>query len=121
MHAAGALTRGQSLKAARLKPNSRAKKKLQAEWDHLILLLADELSLASPPLLAGVSRRASHGRKDAFDLDMLRCMEQPFGNVLLQALLGDFMQINPVQGHVLLEALLPKGTHVPGTPKKVIT
>ncbi len=118
MHAAGKLTRGQSLLAARLKPNSRAKKKLQMEWEYLLFLLGDELSLALPPLLAGISRRASHGRKELLHLDMQDAMERPFGDVLLQALLGDFMQLNPVSGHVLLEALLPKGMHVPGTPKK---
>ena len=63
MHAAGKLTRKQSLKARYLKPNSRAKKALQREWECLVLLLGDEVSMASPPLLAGISRRASHGRK----------------------------------------------------------
>ena len=39
MHAAGKMSRGQSLKAKKLKPNSRAKKKLDAEWGRLLLLL----------------------------------------------------------------------------------
>ena len=45
-------------------------------------------------------------------------MEQPFGDVLLQILLGDFLQLNPVQNHTLLEALLPKTMRVPGTPRQ---
>ena len=80
-------------------------------------LLADELGQASPPLLAGVSRRASHGRKDLYQLDMSRIMEQPFGEVLVQTLMGDFLQINPIGSHTLLEAFL-KESRVPGVPRK---
>ena len=43
MHAAGKMSRGQSLKSKKLKPNSRANLKLIAEWDRLLLLLADEI------------------------------------------------------------------------------
>ena len=116
MHAAGKMTRSQSLKAKQLRPNSRAKKALQAEWEFLVLLLGDELSQASPPLLAGISRRASHGRESEYKLDMKRVLEEPFGKVLLQVLVGDFVQLNPVNSHTLLEALV-KGMRVPGTPR----
>jgi len=118
MHAAGKMTRQQSLKAKDLRPRIRAKKALATEWDYLLLLLGDELSLASPPLLSGVSRRASHGRKDLMRLDMNRILEQPFGEVLLQVLMGDFMQLNPVASHTLLEAFLRK-SRVPGVPWKI--
>ena len=118
MHAAGKLTRQQSLKARNLKPNSRAKRALQREWECLVLLLGDELSMASPPLLAGISRRASHGRKDLLKLDVADILDQPFGEVPLQALSGDFMQLNPVKSHTLMEALLRK-SYVPGVPSKV--
>jgi hypothetical protein len=118
MHAAGKLTRKQSLKARELKPNSRAKKALQREWETLVMLLGDEVSMASPPLLAGLSRRASHGRRDLLKLDMTNVLEQPFGQVLLQALAGDFMQLNPVCNHTLMEALLRR-SKVPGVPSKV--
>ena len=64
--------------------------------------------MASPPLLAGISRRASHGRQDLLKLDMADFLEQPFGEVLLQALSGDFMQLNPVASHTLMETLLRK-------------
>ena len=117
MHAAGKLTRKQSLNARQLKPNSRAKQALQREWESLVLLVGDEISMASPPLLAGISRRATHGRKDLYNLDPGRALEQPFGRVLLQVLAGDFMQLNPVQSHTLMEAFLRK-TSVPGVPHR---
>ena len=117
MHAAGKMSRGQSLKAKHLRPNSKAKKALQAEWEYLVLLLGDELSVSAPPLLAGISRRASHGRRDLMDLDLKRALEEPFGNVLLQALMGDFMQLNPVKSHTLLEALA-RTARVPGVPRQ---
>ena len=59
------------------------------------MLLGDEVGLAAPLLLAGLSRRASHGRRDIYKLDMARILEQPFGDILLQVLMGDFLQINP--------------------------
>ena len=86
MHAAGKMTRKQSPKARRLKPTSRAKKALQREWERVVMLLTDESSMASPPLLAGVSRRASHARKDLFNLEIGSTLELPLGQVLLQAL-----------------------------------
>ena len=118
MHAAGKMSRGQSLKAKKLKPNSRAKKALDTEWSQQVLLLADEIGQASPPLLAGCSRRASYGRKDLMKLDMSRILQEPFGNTFIIGMMGDFMQLNPVASHTLLEAFLPSGTAVPGVPSK---
>ena len=45
-------------------------------------------------------------------------MEEPFGNILMQVFMGDFMQLNPVSNHTLLEALIQR-TRVPRVPKKV--
>ena len=45
-------------------------------------------------------------------------MEEPFGNILMQVFMGDFMQLNPVQSHTLLEALI-KSARVPRVPRKV--
>ena len=81
------------------------------------MLLGDEIGQASPPLLAGCSRRASYGRKEFLKLDLRRVLEQPFGLVLLIVLMGDFMQLNPVANHTLIEAFLRKSV-VPGAPKK---
>ena len=100
-------------------PNKKAKDALTLEWEAGLLLLGDELGTAAPRLLAGVSRRASYGRKDLYNLDMMRVMEQPFGEMLLQVGIGDFLQLNPVASHTLLEALLPSTTRVPGTPRRV--
>ena len=80
--------------------------------------MGDEISMASPPLLAGVSRRASHGRMHEYNLSMDSLLDQPFGNVLVQCLMADFMQLNPVRSHTLLEALL-KRSSVPGVPRQV--
>ena len=117
MHAAGKMTRKNSLKAKHLRPTKKAKDALTLEWEAGLLLLGDEIGTAAPPLLAGVSRRASYGRRDLYNLDMLRVMEQPFGEMLLQVMMGDFLQLNPVASHTLLEAFLPSTTRVPGTPR----
>ncbi len=117
MHAAGKMTRKQSLKARNLRPRKKAKDALANEWYDALMLLADEIGTAAPPLFAGVSRRASHGRREAYKLDMARAMEQPFGETLLQVVMGDFLQLNPVASHTLLESLLSAGTRVPGVPR----
>ena len=115
MHAAGKMTRGQSLKAKALKPHSQARKALEREWADLALLLVDEVSMASPALLVGVSRRDFHGRSRMLRVAVDADMEHPFGDVLLQVLTGDFLQLNPVANHTLLESLC--STRVPGVPK----
>ena len=43
-------------------------------------------------------------------------LEHIFGDVPIQILQGDFMQLNPVKGHTLLEAFCK--TPVPGVPKE---
>ena len=96
MHQAWKMQRQQSLKAAHLKPKSRARKALDAEWRDMFLLLGDELSLASSPLLAGISRRAFHGRAKSLGLRHVEILERTFGDVPVQVLMGDFLQLNPV-------------------------
>ena len=118
MHAAGKMTRQQSLQAKNLRPRKKAKDALTSEWHDTLLLLADEIGTAAPPLLGGVSRRASHGRKEICKLDPTRMVEQPFGEILLQVVMGDLLQLNPVASHSLVEALLRESTIVPGVPKK---
>ena len=49
-------------------------------------------------------------------LDADRIMEHPFGDVFLQALMGDFLQLNPVRAHTLIEALCR--SKVPRVPAK---
>ena len=96
MHQAGKMQRKQSLNAGHLKPNSRTRKALEAEWGDLFMVLGDELSLASPPLLAGISRRAFHGRARLLGLRQEECLERTFWDVVTQVLMGDFLQLNPV-------------------------
>jgi hypothetical protein len=43
-------------------------------------------------------------------------MEHPFGDVLLQILMGDFLQLSPVKAHTLIEALCR--SEVPRVPAK---
>ena len=106
------------MKARHLKPNARSRRPLQREWQDPFMLVADELSLAPPPLQAGISRRAFHGRVHTLGL---QCgdtdeMDHPFGDVRLQAGMGDFMQLNPVASHTLFESVCK--SKVPGVPQK---
>ena len=116
MHSAGKMTRQQSLTAKKLKPNSRARKALEEEWLSTFFLLADELPTCPPPLLAGLSRRAFHGRARNIGLDSEEALEHPFGHVPIQVCMGDFLQLNPVKNHSLLEAFCT--SRVPGVPQK---
>ena len=79
-----------------------------------MLLAGDEISMAKPPLLAAIHRRAFYGRARHLGLKPNEIMEHPFGDVLLQAFMGDFLQLNPVKSHTLLEAF--SKTRVPGVP-----
>ena len=115
MHSAGKMLREQSLKAKDLRPKSHARKALETEWMDPLLLLGDEISLAAPPLLAGVSRRAFHGRMRLLRLEPEKILEHPFGDVPLQVFMGDFMQLNPIQNHSLLETFC--SSRVSGVPK----
>ncbi len=105
MHMAGKMTRGQSMNAEALKPNSRTRKALDSEWLDSLLLLIDELGVAPPALLAGISRRAFHGRARLHRANIDGILAHPFGDVLLQVIMGDFLQLNPVKSHTLLAAL----------------
>ena len=111
------MLRQQSLKARALKPASKVLKALENEWLPTFLLLADELPTSPPPLYAGVSRRAFDGRRRHLQLDPKEDMEHPFGHVPLQINLGDFLQLNPVKNHTLLEAFCASA--VPGVPRKI--
>jgi hypothetical protein len=112
MHAAAKMTRQQSLKAKHLKPTSRIRKALELEWSDPFMMIGDEVGVAAPALLAGISRRASHGRARMLNLNLEDIMEHPFGDVTLQVLMGDFMQLMPVRSHSLVEAFCKSS--VPG-------
>ena len=116
IHAAGKMNRGQALTAKGLKPNSRKRQQLRKEWLGRGYMLGDEWSMTAPSLHAGVSRRAFHGRCQNLRLDVTAVLEHPFGDIPIQHLMADFLQLNPVRTHALLEAFAT--TPVPGVPKR---
>jgi hypothetical protein len=97
------------------KLGDRKMQKLMQLWRHLVFLYIDEISLANPQLLGALSWAACWGRADF--VKEYEFIEHPFGDVLCQLILGDFMQLNPVLSHSLIEAVLtaddPKVPRVP--------
>ena len=116
MHAIGEMARGQPRKAKHLRPCAVSRLALEKDWCDTAVCPEDELSLAAPSLLASISRRAFHGRARTFRLNPDEILERPFGDVLMQVLMGDFFQLNPVANHTLLESLCT--SPVPGVPRK---
>ncbi|CAK0894177.1 unnamed protein product [Prorocentrum cordatum] len=55
---------------------------------------------------------------DLLRLCAKRAIEEPCGQVPAQAIMGDFVQVNPVCSHALLEALLARA-RAPGAPRKI--
>ena len=67
----------------------------------------DEISLTPPPLLAVLNASAGWGRQEIAALkDVADFQERPLGDVLCQIMSGDFLQLNPVLNHSLMEAWL---------------
>ena len=120
MHSAGKMGRDQSMKAKKLLPKRTVKTRLENEWKHTACLVCDELGLAAPRLVAAVSRRAYYGRAHLYPEFETRNLqlpvEHPFGDVPIQALAADMMQLNPVKSHSMVEAYCT--SKVPGVPEK---
>jgi hypothetical protein len=115
MHAMGAMCRGQNLSTR--KPSLQAMVKLKQVWEALVGILLDEASLMPPELLAAVNVRAGWARCDRRGGQDRNFTEHTFGDILLQIMLGDFLQLNPVLSHTLLEAFLENtGITVPRVP-----
>ena len=120
MHSAAKFTRGQSLKAKKLRPNTKARRALEKEWYRTACLFIDEFGLSSSRLFAAVSRRAFFGRAKDWDFDSRRAelaAEHPFGDIPIQVATADMMQVNPVKAHSMVEAY--SRSKVPGVPAKV--
>ena len=118
MHSAGKMTRGQSMTAKKLRPMGNVKTALEKEWSHTACLVVDELGLAAPRLVAAVSRRAFHARATdrGWDNREIELAEKhPFGDVPIQAIAADMMQLNPVMSHSMVEAYC-EDFSVPGVP-----
>ncbi|CAK0851590.1 unnamed protein product, partial [Prorocentrum cordatum] len=100
-----------------LREPRQAQEKMQHLWGHLVLAMIDEASLADPQLLTVLNARANWGRHGSHNLDPTSFTETTFGNILAQIVMGDFMQLNPVRTHSLLQTFL-RGTaiHMPRAP-----
>ena len=102
-HYMAALTRGRQQE---LRPPS--KKRLLAlsrRWARLALFFMGEISLASPPLLAELNAAACWGRSEITgNHDVGSFTDATLGGVLCQIIAGDFLQLNPVRNHSLMEA-----------------
>ena len=117
MHSAGKMRRQQSMKPKMLRPKGTVKKALEKEWSLTACLVADELGLAAPKLVAAVSRRAFHARAPERGYDQRKielAVEHAFGDVPVQVAAADMMQLNPVRSHSLVEAYCT--SKVPGVP-----
>ena len=108
-HFMSVLTRG-SVMGMR-QPVDKRMRRLMALWSILLMFLVDEVSLTDPQLLAVVNANAGWGRWKPHNLEQNDFVEQTFGNIMLQLLLGDFMQLNPVRAYSLIETFL-EGTEL---------
>ena len=88
------------------KPGLQLLRRLEATWNPLAALLMDEISLADPELLAVLNDSAGWGRMQAYGLASSSFVQNTFGNIMLQVMLGDFLQLNPVKSHSLLGCFL---------------
>ena len=99
------------------KPGLQLLQRLETTWTPLAALLMDEISLADPELLAVLNDSAGWGRMKAYGLSASSFVQNTFGNTMLQLMLGDFLQLNPVKSHSLLGCFLQgTGIDIPGVP-----
>ena len=134
-HYMSALTRSSDIVLE--KPSRARKEALRRRWQHVGLVFLDEISLTPPALLATLSDAAYWGRemcqKSGSSGSVLGAgsgkrtghrsspsmvdddgyTEQTLGNVLCQIIAGDFLQLNPVLNHSLMEIF---GVEVPRAP-----
>ena len=123
-HYMAALTRGQDLGLQ--KPTRARRDALRRRWLYVALAFLDEISLTPPSLLAVLDDSAHWGRESLItgsvrggggsvsgggDVDS-QFMET-LGNILCQMFAGDFLQLNPVLNHSLMEIF---GVEVPRAP-----
>ena len=102
-HYLAGLTRNQAL--AIKTPSKQRMAALVRRWARLALLFIDEMSLAPPPLLAVLNACAGWGRQEVAGLkDVTDFQEHALGDILCQIMSGDFLQLNPVLNHSLMEA-----------------
>ena len=123
-HYMAALTRGQDLGLQ--KPTRARRDALRRRWLYVALAFLDEISLTPPSLLAVLNDSAHWGRESlntesvrgcggsvSGDGDVDRDLSPTLGNILCQIIAGDFLQLNPVLNHSLMEIF---GVEVPRAP-----
>ncbi len=123
-HYMGALTRGQDLGLQ--KPTRARRDALRRRWLYVALAFLDEISLTPPSLLAVLNDSAHWGRESLITGSVSGCggsasgggdvdceLMETLGNVLCQIIAGDFLQLNPVLNHSLMEIF---GVEVPRAP-----
>ena len=116
-HYMAALTRGQDLGLQ--KPTRARRDALRRRWLHVALAFLDEISLTPPSLLAVLDDSAHWGRESLVtgsvrgggDIDAE--LVGTLGNTLCQIIAGDFLQLNPVLNHSLMEIF---GVEAPRAP-----
>ena len=99
------------------KPGLQLLRRLEATWSPLAAIVMDEISLADPELIAVLNDSAGWGRMKTYGLNSSSFVQNTFGNTMLQVMLGDFLQLNPVKSHSLLGCFLQgTGIDIPGVP-----
>lgn len=123
-HYMAALTRGQDLGLQ--KPTRARRDALRRRWLYVALAFLDEISLTPPALLAVLNDSAHWGRESLNTGSVRGCggsvpgdgdidheLTETLGNILCQIIAGDFLQLNPVLNHSLMEIF---GVEVPRAP-----
>ena len=125
------------------KPSRDRMQALERRWQHVALAFLDEISLTPPSLLAVLDDAAHWGRQSLLNScssgsvpvggsipapralgkrktrrsreadDAFAAGPDTLGNILCQILAGDFLQLNPVLNHSLMEIF---GVEVPRAP-----
>ena len=95
IHAAFHATHRQNLDTRSLSA-TKNKDALTQEWEHVKLLIIDEMSMVPPLLLNSLSFCISLARKNTHNLNMSTYPTNFFGKMPITILLGDFLQLPPV-------------------------
>ena len=101
------------------KPTRARRDALRRRWLYVALAFLDEISLTPPSLLAVLNDSAHWARESLVsgsvrgsgDVDHETL--ETLGNILCQIIAGDFLQLNPVLNHSLMEIF---GVEVPRAP-----
>ena len=80
---------------------------LEDLWTSVECLIIEELSLISPPMYGGVSFRVCMARRHSgAEPSLYTTREHSFGRIPLVIVLGDFMQLAPLDGRVRMSLIM---------------